>query len=203
MVRHGGLRVRPGSDPSHSHFRLTPGGRARLVVAFMSTKPSRRTMLKSAGAAALAILRRRRLLGRRRPDPSPFRRQGHGEDHLEAGLGGPPAAGVSADEAVAAAARRIRSWGSSTSSPGVDRFWEEPRLKEMMTVTRHGLTVKSDDRRLPNAIWQQAREGRRHRKVLQSIVPRATSGCRSSNTTARTAGGLLRGAGRAGAGWTA
>ena len=74
---------------------------------------------------------------------------------LEAGLGG-AAPGASADEAAAAAARRIRQVGVEHVISGGGRIpWEEGRLKEMMDrLKTNGLTLAnlmiSETQRFPH-----------------------------------------------------
>src|SRR5712664_1435799 len=97
----------------------------------MNTKPSRRTMLKTAGLAALAVPARGvssvaaaagpRVEGRDTPKIC-----------LKAGLGG-ATPGASADEAAAASARRLRQLGVEHVIAGGGRIpGEEGRLRETM-----------------------------------------------------------------------
>ena len=108
----------------------------------MSTRPSRRTMLKTAGLAALATpasrVSRVDADGGRRMEPPGERPK----ICLDAGAGGAPP-GASPEETAAASARRIRQLGVEHVISGGGRIpWEETRLRE--TMDRHkanGLTL--------------------------------------------------------------
>src|SRR5712671_2733094 len=98
----------------------------------MSTRPTRRTMLKTAGLAALAMPARGvssvdATTGLAKAPPANLPKI-----CLEAGLGG-AAPGASVDEAAAAAARRIRQLGVDHVISGGGRIpWDEGRLEDTM-----------------------------------------------------------------------
>ncbi len=167
-------------------------------------------MLKSAGAAALAIP----AAAAPSPSATAVQLRPHFEDRdtpkicLEAGLGGPPAAGVSAEEAVAAAARRIRQLGvEHVISGGGQIPWEESRLKEMMDHHKaNGLTVANlMIASFPNAIYNRPGKDADIEKVIQSIKAAGNVGLPvvEYNWYAhRAMEGYFEEPGRAGAGWT-
>lgn len=174
----------------------------------MSTRPSRRTILKTAGAAALGLPAAYAV------SPSAAGQGGpriEGKDTpkicLEAGLGG-AAAGASADEAAAAAARRIRQLGVDHVLSGGPRIpWEESRLKEMMDrLKSNGLTLANlMISGFPNAIYNRPGKDADIEKVIQSITAAGNVGLPvvEYNWYAhRAMEGYFEETGRAGAGWT-
>ena len=93
---------------------------------------------------------------------------------LEAGLPGSPPApgGVASDEAVAAAARRIRQLGVDHVISGGGRIpWEESRLKDVMDrLKNNGLTLANlMIAGFPNAIYNRPGRDEDIEKVVQSI----------------------------------
>ena len=193
----------------------------------MSRKLSRRTVLKTAGAAAFGIpsvygasaapapvndaqgrpfdsaqgkpfdiAERRRIEGKETPKIC-----------LEAGLGGAPP-GASADEAAAAAARRIRQLGVDHVLSGGPRIpWEESRLKDMMDrLKTNGLTLANlMIAGFPNAIYNRPDKDADIEKVIQSIRAAGKVGLPvvEYNWYAhRAMEGYFEETGRAGAGWT-
>ena len=83
-----------------------------------------------------------------------------------------PGPGVSTDEAVAAAARRIRQLGvEHVLSGGGQIPWQESRLKEMMDRHKaNGLTVANlMISGFPNAIYSRPEKDADIEKVIQSI----------------------------------
>src|SRR5215467_2327266 len=137
----------------------------------MRTRPSRRTMLKTAGLAALAVP-----MSRVSPvDAMPGRLEDLPTDLpkicLDAGAGGAPP-GASADEAVAASARRIRQLGvEHVISGGGPIPWEEARLGETMDrLKANGLTLANlMIVGFPNAIYNRPGKDRDIELVIQSI----------------------------------
>ena len=116
--------------------------------------------MKSAGAAALALPAAYGVSASAAAAQSRPRFEGKYTPKicLEAGLGGPAAPGVSTDEAVAAAARRIRQLGvEHVLSGGGQIPWQESRLKEMMDRHKaNGLTVANlMISGFPNAIYSR------------------------------------------------
>jgi mannonate dehydratase len=126
---------------------------------------------------------------------------------LEAGLGG-AAPGASADEAVAAAARRIRQLGVDHVISGGGRIpWEEGRLKEMMDrLKSNGLTLANlMIAGFPNAIYNRPGKDADIENVIQSIRAAGKVGLPvvEYNWYAhRAMEGYFEETGRAGAGWT-
>ena len=190
----------------------------------MSRTLSRRTVLKAAGAAVLAMPAAYRVSdsaaaahGGPRFDPSitsaspRAASRGEGKDTpkicLEAGLGGAPA-GASADDAAAAAARRIRQLGVDHVISGGPRIpWDEARLKEMMDrLQSHGLTLANlMIAGFPNAIYNRPEKDADIEKVIQSIRAAGNVGLPvvEYNWYAhRAMEGYFEETGRAGAGWT-
>src|SRR5205807_5531975 len=93
----------------------------------MTSKPSRRTMLKTAGVAALGMP-----AAYRAPISTPGGPRFEGKDTPKICLDAGPAAGPANDEA-AAAARRIRQLGVEYVIFGGGPIpWEESRLTDMM-----------------------------------------------------------------------
>ena len=126
---------------------------------------------------------------------------------LEAGLGG-AAPGASADEAAAAAARRIRQLGVEHVISGGGRIpWEEGRLKEMMDrLKTNGLTLANlMISGFPNAIYNRPGKDADIENVIQSIRAAGKVGLPvvEYNWYAhRAMEGYFEETGRAGAGWT-
>jgi mannonate dehydratase len=126
---------------------------------------------------------------------------------LEAGLGG-AAPGASADEAAAAAARRIRQLGVAHVISGGGRIpWEEDRLREMMArLETNGLTLANlMIAGFPNAIYNRRDRDADVEKVIQSIRAAGKVGLPvvEYNWYAhRAMEGYFEESGRAGAGWT-
>ncbi|MEO8075373.1 MAG: mannonate dehydratase [Acidobacteriota bacterium] len=180
----------------------------------MSAKPSRRTLLKSAGAAALAIpaayalggsgvtpaearaLSRPRFEGRDTPKIC-----------LEAGLGGAPE-GATPAEAAAAAARRIRQLGVEHVLSGGPRIpWDESGLRA--TIDRlhaNGLTLGNlMISGFNNAIYNRPGKDADIEQVIQSVRAAGRVGLPvvEYNWYAhRAMEGYFEETGRAGAGWT-
>lgn len=175
----------------------------------MSSTPSRRTMLKAAGAAALGIPAA--YVVSPSAEAAQSRPRFEGKDTpkicLEAGLGG-AAPGVSPDEAAAAAARRIRQLGVDHVISGGGRIpWEESRLREMMDrLKRNGLTLANlMISGFPNAIYNRPDKDADIDKVIQSIKAAGKAGLPvvEYNWYAhRAMEGYFEETGRAGAGWT-
>src|SRR3954464_5176791 len=174
----------------------------------MTSKPSRRTLLKTAGAAALGI----KAANAASPISAAAQPRPHfeGKDTpkicLEAGLAAP--AGVTPDEAAAAAARRIRQLGVDHVISGGPRIpWEEARLKEMMDrLKANGLTLANlTIPGFPNAIYNRPGKDADIEKVIQSIKAAGSVGLPvvEYNWYAhRAMEGYFEETGRAGAGWT-
>jgi mannonate dehydratase len=174
----------------------------------MTTKPSRRTLLKTAGAAALGM----RTAYGASPRASAAQARPHFEGRdtpkicLEAGLGAP--AGASPDEAAAAAGRRIRQLGVDHVISGGPRIpWEEARLKEMIDrLKANGLMLANlMISGFPNAIYNRPDRDADIEKVIQSIKAAGRVGLPvvEYNWYAhRAMEGYFEETGRAGAGWT-
>jgi mannonate dehydratase len=174
----------------------------------MTTKPSRRTLLKTAGAAALGV----RAAYGASPIVAAAQTRPHfeGKDTpkicLEAGLGAP--AGASPDEAAEAAGRRIRQLGVDHVIAGGPRIpWEEARLKEMMDrLKANGLTLANlMISGFPNAIYNRPERDADIEKVIQSIKAAGRVGLPvvEYNWYAhRAMEGYFEETGRAGTGWT-
>jgi len=129
-------------------------------------------MLKTAGAAALGMGASRGTSAAAAGAQS--RPHFEGKDTpkicLEASLA--PPAGVSAEEAAAASARRIRQLGVDHVISGGGRIpWEESRLKEMMDrLKANGLTLANlMISGFPNAIYNRPDKDADIEKVIQSI----------------------------------
>jgi mannonate dehydratase len=157
-------------------------------------------MLKTAGLAALAVPARGVSIIAGPPRELP-------KICLEAGLGG-AAPGASADEAAAAAARRIRQLGVEHVISGGGRIpWEEGRLKEMMDRLKgNGLTLANlMIAGFPNAIYNRPGKDADIENVIQSIRVAGKAGLPvvEYNWYAhRAMEGYFEETGRAGAGWT-
>jgi mannonate dehydratase len=174
----------------------------------VSRTPSRRAVLKAAGAA-LALPATRGVapltLDARTAARacSRFESQDTPKICLEAGL----AAGGSDDEA-AAAARRLRQLGVTHVISGGGRIpWEEARLQQMMArLERNGLTLANlMISGFPNAIYNRPDRDADIEKVIQSIRAAGKVGLPvvEYNWYAhRAMEGYFEETGRAGAGWT-
>ena len=170
-------------------------------------KTSRRTMLKSVGAAAaLGLpLAPARLRAGMRPG------RGEGRDTpkiaLEMGLGIAPQ-GSSAEEAAAAAARRIRQLGVTHVLGGGPRLpWTEAPLKEVMDrAAKNGLTLANlMISGFADAIYGRPGRDQDIEKVIQSVRAAGRVGLPvvEYNWYAhRAMEGYFEETGRAGAGWT-
>lgn len=174
----------------------------------MTIKPSRRTLLKSAGAAALGM--------RVADDLSPVASASQDRPHfegtdtpkicLEAGLGAP--AGATPDEAAVAAGRHIRQLGVDHVIAGGPRIpWEESQLKTMMDrLKSNGLTLANlMISGFPNAIYNRPERNADIEKVIRSIKAAGNVGLPvvEYNWYAhRAMEGYFEETGRAGAGWT-
>src|SRR5262249_6259897 len=137
----------------------------------MSAKPSRRTMLKTAGLAALALPGSRAVGADTRAALSPEPPRDLPKICLDAGAGGAPP-GASADEAAAASARRIRQLGVEHVISGGPRIpWEETRLREMTDrLKTNGLTLGNlMISGFPNAIYNRPGRDADIDHVIQSI----------------------------------
>jgi mannonate dehydratase len=175
----------------------------------VSNNPSRRTLLKTAGAAALGLPAAYAVSPSASADQASLRVEGKDTPKicLEAGLGG-AAAGASADEAAAAAARRIRQLGVDHVISGGPRIpWEESRLKETMDrLKSNGLTLANlMISGFPNAIYNRPGKDADIEKVIQSIKAAGNVGLPvvEYNWYAhRAMEGYFEETGRAGAGWT-
>ena len=175
----------------------------------MSSRPSRRTMLKTAGAAALGIPAAYGASSSAAAAQSRPRFEGKDTPKicLEAGLGG-AAPGASADEAAAAAARRIRQLGVDHVISGGPRIpWEEGALREMMDrLKANGLALANlMISGFPNAIYNRPGKDEDIEKVVQSIRAAGKVGLPvvEYNWYAhRAMEGYFEETGRAGAGWT-
>jgi mannonate dehydratase len=173
----------------------------------MRTRPSRRTMLKTAGLAALAVPGSRVLPAEAasgRPEDLP---KDLPKICLDAGAGGAPP-GASADEAVAASARRTRQLGVEHVISGGGRIpWEEARLRETMDrLKANGLTLGNlMIVGFPNAIYNRPGKDQDIQHVIQSIKAAGNVGLPvvEYNWYAhRAMEGYFEETGRAGAGWT-
>jgi mannonate dehydratase len=185
----------------------------------MLPKPSRRTILKAVGRAALVVPATCGMPAVSMADardatgPGPSRPRFEGPDTpkicLEAGLGNAPGdAARSADEAVAAAARRIRQLGvGHVISGGGPLPWDESRLRATMDdLKRNGLTLGNlMISGFPNAIYNRPGRDADIDKVIQSIRVAGRIGLPvvEYNWYAhRAVEGYFEETGRAGAGWT-
>jgi mannonate dehydratase len=174
-------------------------------------RPSRRTILKTAGAAALALPAY--------SSPAPVsaraaqsRPRFEGKDTpkicLDAATGGPLAAGTSPEDAAIAYARRIRQLGVEHVISGGGRIpWEEARLRETMDrLKANGLTLANVMiSGFPNAIYNRPERDADIDKVIQSIRVAGKVGLPvvEYNWYAhRAMEGYFEETGRAGAGWT-
>lgn len=174
----------------------------------MTSKTSRRTLLKTAGATALGI----RAAYGASPIASAAQSRPHfeGQDtpkiSLEANLGAPP--GATPEEAAAAAGRRIRQLGVEHVLSGGPRIpWDEAQLKGMMDrLKANGLTLANlMISGFPNAIYNRPGRDTDIEKVIQSIRAAGKVGLPvvEYNWYAhRAMEGYFEETGRAGAGWT-
>jgi mannonate dehydratase len=168
-------------------------------------KTSRRTMLKTVGAATAFAL------PRVRPSLDTRASRVEGKDTpkiaLEMGLGVSPQ-GLSADDAAAAAARRIRQLGVTHVLGGGPRIpWTEAQLKAQMDRTvKNGLTLANlMISGFPNAIYARPDRDQDIDRVIQSIRAAGRVGLPvvEYNWYAhRAMEGYFEETGRAGAGWT-
>jgi len=167
--------------------------------------------LKTAGLAALALPVSRvsgvDAAGARRPDLAKALPKDLPKICLEAGLGG-AALGASPDQAMAAAARRIRQLGVEHVISGGPRIpWEEARLSEMMDrLKANGLTLGNlMISGFPNAIYNRPGKNADIENVITSIKAAGNVGLPvvEYNWYAhRAMEGYFEETGRAGAGWT-
>ena len=173
----------------------------------MTVKTSRRTMLKTVGAAAAVALPGAG--ARRSRDMNGPRAEGRDTPKiaLESGLGVAPQ-GLSAEEAAAAAARRIRQLGVTHVLGGGPRIpWTEPQLQELMDrAAKNGLTLANlMISGFANAIYARPDRDQDIDKVIQSIRAAGRAGLPvvEYNWYAhRAMEGYFEETGRAGAGWT-
>jgi mannonate dehydratase len=178
----------------------------------VKSQPSRRTILKAAGAAALATAGTPDVFARSTTVPTSG---GPGVESaetpkicLEAGLGVPPGDAGNTDDAVAAAARRIRQLGVTHVIAGGGRIpWDERRLTETMArLTSNGLTLANlMIAGFPNAIYNRPGKDQDIEHVIQSIKAAGKVGLPvvEYNWYAhRAMEGYFEETGRAGAGWT-
>jgi mannonate dehydratase len=170
--------------------------------------PSRRTLLKTAGAAAIGW--RTTSATSTAAAPAQSRPRVEGKDTpkicLEAGLGAPPNA--TPDEAAAAAGRHIKQLGVDHVISGGGRIpWDVDRLNETMTrLKTNGLTLANlMISGFPNAIYNRPERDADIDKVIQSIRAAGKVGLPvvEYNWYAhRAMEGYFEETGRAGAGWT-
>jgi mannonate dehydratase len=164
-------------------------------------------MLKTMGAAAVVALPGAG--ARRSRDMNGPRAEGRDTPKiaLESGLGVAPQ-GLSAEEAAAAAARRIRQLGVTHVLGGGPRIpWTEPQLKELMDrAAKNGLTLANlMISGFANAIYARRDRDQDIDKVIQSIRAAGRVGLPvvEYNWYAhRAMEGYFEETGRAGAGWT-
>ncbi len=165
-------------------------------------------MLKTAGAAALgmrAAYGASPTVSAAQPRPR-FEGKDTPKICLEVGLAAP--AGVTADEAASASAKRIRQLGVEHVISGGGRIpWEESRLKELMErLKANGLTLANlMISGFPNAIYNRPGKDADIEKVIQSIKAAGNVGLPvvEYNWYAhRAMEGYFEETGRAGAGWT-
>jgi mannonate dehydratase len=174
----------------------------------VSRKPSRRAVLKTAGAAAFALPAASRAVAA--PAIVQSRPRFEGKDTpkicLDVGAGGAPA-GASPEEA-AASARRILQLGVEHVLRGFGPIpWEEVRLKRTMDgLKANGLTLGNlMISGFPNAIYNRPGKDEEIEKVIQSIRAAGKVGLPvvEYNWYAhRAMEGYFEETGRAGAGWT-
>src|SRR3982751_2185840 len=174
----------------------------------MTIKPSRRTLLKTAGAAALGMKAAHGAcpLAAAQQSRPHFEGKDTPKVCLEAGLAAPT--GVTPEEAAAAAARRIRQLGVDHVLSGGPRIpWEEARLNEMMDrLKANGLTLANlMIAGFPDAIYNRPGRDADIKKVIQSVRAAGNVGLPvvEYNWYAhRAMEGYFEEIGRAGAGWT-
>ena len=173
----------------------------------MSTRPSRREMLKTAGLAALAVPASRVSPVESATGPLENQPGGLPKICLDAAAGGAPQ-GVSVDEAVATSARRIRQLGvEHVISGGGAIPWEEARLRQTTDrLKANGLTLANlMIAGFPNAIYNRLGKDQDIEHVIQSIRAAGNVGLPvvEYNWYAhRAMEGYFEEIGRAGAGWT-
>jgi mannonate dehydratase len=172
-----------------------------------TSKPSRRTLLKTAGAAALGVSAASRTSafdGPARPQPH-FEGKETPKISLEAGAA---IAANSSPEEAAAAARRLRQLGVDYVLSGGGAIpWDEARLKGMMDrLKANGLTLANlMIAGFPNAIYNRPDKDADIEKVIQSVRAAGKVGLPvvEYNWYAhRAMEGYFEETGRAGAGWT-
>ncbi len=182
----------------------------------MNGKLSRRTILKSAGAAALAMPAAYGASTLSLPATpaatAPGRPQVEGKDTpkicLDAALSGSPGNAAGSTDEAAAAARRIRQLGvDHVISSGGRIPWEESRLKNMMDHFKsNGLVVANlMIAGFPNAIYNRPGRDADVENVIRSIRVAGKVGLPviEYNWYAhRAVEGYFEETGRAGAGWT-
>jgi mannonate dehydratase len=171
------------------------------------TRISRRTMLKTVGAAAAVSLPRPHARAASNTRAQRTEAKDTPKIALEMGLGVSPQ-GMGLEEAAAAAARRIRQLGVTHVLGGGPRIpWSETQLKELMErSTRNGLTLANlMISGFPNAIYARPDRDQDIDKVIQSIRAAGRVGVPvvEYNWYAhRAMEGYFEETGRAGAGWT-
>jgi mannonate dehydratase len=171
-----------------------------------ATMPSRRTLLKRAGAAAIGWRATTGVSAASVQSRPHFEGKDTPKICLEAALGAPPNA--TPDEAAAAAGRHIKQLGVDHVISGGGRIpWEVDRLNETINrLKTHGLTLANlMISGFPNAIYNRPDRDADIDKVIQSIRAAGTVGLPvvEYNWYAhRAMEGYFEETGRAGAGWT-
>lgn len=178
----------------------------------MNRKPSRRTILKTAGAvlALPAAYRASALSGSAATTRGRARFEGQDTPKicLEANLGASPGSAAAANDEAAAASRRIRQLGVDHVISGGGRIpWEESRLRDMLdTFKRNGLILANlMIVGFPNAIYNRPGRDADIDKVIQSIRAAGKVGLPvvEYNWYAhRAMEGYFEETGRGGASWT-
>jgi mannonate dehydratase len=173
----------------------------------VSSNPSRRSLLKAAGIAAIGVAARDivPMAGASTPLGTQSRFEGTNTPKicLEAG-----AAVSESSEEAAAGARRIRQLGVNYVLSGGGRIpWEERRLRDLMNRLKgNGLTLANlMISGFPNAIYNRPGKDAEIEKVIQSIRVAGNVGLPvvEYNWYAhRAMEGYFEETGRAGAGWT-
>jgi mannonate dehydratase len=182
----------------------------------MNAKLSRRTILKTAGAAALAMPAAYGASALSLPATpaatAPGRPQVEGKDTpkicLDAALSGSPGNPAGSNDEAAAAAQRIRQLGVDHVISGGGRIpWEESRLKNMMDDFKSNGLVLANlmIAGFPNAIYNRPGRDADLENVIQSIRVAGKVGLPviEYNWYAhRAVEGYFEETGRARAGWT-
>jgi len=179
----------------------------------MNRKPSRRTILKTAGAAALAMPAAYHApalswSATTAPDRPRFEGPGTPKICVEASLGASPSSTAGADEEARAASQRIRQLGVDHVISGGGRIpWEESRLQDMLdSFKRNGLILGNlMIAGFPNAIYNRPNRDADIDKVIQSVRAAGKVGLPvvEYNWYAhRATEGYFAETGRGGAGWT-